>query len=607
MSSPWSLQRGATIASPNETRFSVWAPNSEHVTVRIDGAEHAMRGTGGGVFECAVNGAGAGALYSYSLDGGPDRPDPVSRSQPNGVHGPSQIVDPRAFPWHDDEWRGVAMADLVIYELHVGTFSDAGTFAGIIPHLLELAELGITAIEVMPVAEFPGARNWGYDGVDLYAPHSAYGGPDALRRLVDAAHRVGLAVILDVVYNHLGPEGNYLGEFGPYFGDAYKTPWGRPLNFDGPNSDEVRRFFIDNALYWISEFHIDALRLDAVHAIYDFSARHVLDEIACEVHAYGAMAGRRTLVIAESDLNDPRLVRDGDRGGFALDAQWSDDFHHAVHTVLTGETRGYYEDFGGTGRIAKAIRDRFVYDGAYSAHRRRRHGAPASDVPANRFVVAMQNHDQIGNRAAGDRFSTLVPREKLRLAASLLLLSPYVPLLFMGEEYGETNPFLYFASHGDAALVEAVRAGRRAEFASSGWSNEVPDPQSEESFRRSRLSRAVRPEIAALYRDLLRLRKTEPALRPGDARVAVIDDDIEGWISTRLTPTAGGAPLLMIFNLSDTSRMVRLPDAVPSDWHELLSTGDARYGGNRVARDSATSPSFAIGPWSATLYRGAAE
>ncbi|MGH7823102.1 MAG: malto-oligosyltrehalose trehalohydrolase, partial [Candidatus Binatia bacterium] len=362
---------------------------------------------------------------------------------------PSRIVDPGAFRWSDDAWRGVELGGLVFYELHVGTFSGAGSFDGVLERLGDLASLGITAIELMPVAEFPGTRNWGYDGVHPYAPHDAYGGPEGLKRLVDAAHRAGLAVVLDVVYNHLGPEGNYLAEFGPYFTDRYATPWGDAVNFDGADSDEVRRYFLDNALYWVSEFHLDGLRLDAVHAIYDFSARHILEEIADAVHALAACLGRNLHVIAESDLNDPRLVRPREQGGFALDAQWNDDFHHAVHTALTGERIGYYADFAGIDPVAKVLKDRFALDGRYSRFRRRRHGREARDLSPARFVVFTQNHDHVGNRPRGERLASLVPFEKQKLAAALLLISPYLPLVFMGEEYAESRPFLYFVSHGD--------------------------------------------------------------------------------------------------------------------------------------------------------------
>ncbi len=618
--SAWSLERGARIVNGGSAvRFSVWAPKARRVSVVLDGRgsrEVELEARGKGVFETSVSGARAGDDYRYRLDGEKLLPDPVSRWQPRGVHEASRVVDPDAFRWTDAAWTGADLRDLVIYELHVGTFSGAGTFAGVADHLAELVRLGVTAIELMPVAQFAGGRNWGYDGVFPYAVQHSYGGPDGLRRLVNAAHDVGLAVILDVVYNHLGPEGNYLGEFGPYFSERYRTPWGNPINFDGPDSDEVRRYFIDNALHWITEFHIDALRLDAVHAIFDFGARHILQEIATAVHEQGALLGRKTLVIAESDLNDPRLVRESERGGYEMDAQWSDDFHHAVHVALTKERRGYYVDFGGVQPVARALRDRFVYDGRYSAHRRRRHGAPAVDLSSQRFVICVQNHDQVGNRAAGDRLSTLVTPAQLRLAAASMLLAPYVPMLFMGEEYGETNPFLYFVSHGDPTLVEAVRRGRREEFASFGWGDEVPDPFDVQTFRRSRLDRtlsALEPHagLHALYKDLLRIRKEERALRPGDARVHVWSDELEEWVAMELVPE-GQSPLLVVLNFASAPREARVPSTTGGDWVLRLTTEDSRYGGEclppaMVRADSRGELAARIHAHSASLYRRASE
>jgi maltooligosyltrehalose trehalohydrolase len=521
-----------------------------------------------------------GTDYSYRLDGGPDRPDPVSRWRPAGVHGPTRIVDPGAFQWTDTGWRGMQTADLVIYELHVGTFSRSGTFDGALERLPMLRDLGVTALEIMPVSEFPGSRNWGYDGVSPYAVQSSYGGPDGLKRLVDAAHRHGLAVLLDVVYNHLGPEGNYLREFGPYFSDRYRTAWGEGFNLDGPDSDEVRRYVVDNAVYWVAEYHLDGLRLDAVDRIVDLSPVHIAEELGAAVHAEGDALGRRTLVIAEIDANDPRWVRPREVGGYGMDAHWSDDFHHAVHVALTGERDGYYVDFTDPGAVANALRQRYVNDGRYSPHRRRRHGRPAVDLPGDRFVVSVQNHDQTGNRARGERLASLVSRDALRLAAALLLLSPYVPLLFMGEEHGETNPFLYFVSHGDPALVEAVRKGRQEEFASFGWKGEVPDPQSEETFEasRPRWERAAVEEgsrMLGLYRELIRIRRSEPALRPGAARVEVRNDEAAGWVAVRYERE--GSVLQAVFNLSADVRVVPLNG--DETWSIALSTDEPAYGG----------------------------
>ncbi len=617
----WRLERGATVIAGGGVRFEVWAPRVRGLDVRLVGGAADTRAPlneiADGVFTTTLADAAAGADYVYHVDGR-DRPDPVSRHQPHGVHGPSRIVDPRAFRWTDDDWRGREMADLVIYELHVGAFTATGTFDAVIEHLAALRALGVTAIELMPVAEFPGARNWGYDGVYPYAPQSTYGGPAGLKRFIDAAHRADLAVLLDVVYNHLGPEGNYVPEFGPYFTDFYRTPWGAALNFDRAESDEVRRYVVDNARYWVTEYHLDGLRLDAVHAICDASARHVLEEIAAAVHAQAAALGRRVVAIAESDLNDPRLVRPRERGGFALDGQWSDDLHHAIHAALTGERTGYYVDFGSVDHVAKALSDRFVYDGGRSRYRRRRHGAPATDVPADRFVVSIQNHDQVGNRARGDRLATLVSFERQKLAAALLLLSPYVPLLFMGEEYGETNPFLYFVSHSDPALITAVRDGRRREFAAFGWREEISDPAAETTFFRSRLAhaRALEPEhreLLALYRELLGLRRRERALRPGAARVRVARDAEAGWIALRLDAD-GGAALLAMFNLAEEPTTVRLDDACAGgegwEWTLRLDTDASAYGGRGIPvsiRWPAAAAAVSIPPTTALLYRATGD
>jgi maltooligosyltrehalose trehalohydrolase len=607
---PWSLARGATVETEG-VRFSVWAPNAARVAVRIEGGEtHPLGSSGGGVFEATVRAARPGTDYRYVL-GDAVAPDPVSRHQPQGVHGPSRVVDPSQYRWRDAGWRGLEMAEAIIYELHVGTFSDEGTFRGVIPHLQELRDLGVTAVEIMPVAEFPGARNWGYDGAHLYAPQSTYGGPEALRALVDAAHAEGLGVILDVVYNHLGPEGNYLGSYGSYFTRRYTTPWGPAINYDDSESDEVRRFVIDNALYWVTEFHLDGLRLDAIHGIFDFSARHILLEIAEAVHAQAALLGRRALVIAESDLNDPRVVRPPDACGYGLDAQWADDLHHAIHAELTGERNGYYADFGGLAPIATALRTPFVFDGRYSLHRKRKHGAPASGVPADRFVVCIQNHDQVGNRATGDRIAALVGFPKSRLAAALLLLSPYVPLLFMGEEYGEMNPFHYFVDHGDLKLIEAVREGRRNEFENFGWGEDVPDPQAPDTFERSRLDRrrlvlAEHAGMRALYRDLLRLRRDEGALHPGETQVRVAHDGPGGWVTLELA-SAKDRPLLALFNLTEADRRVPVAMGTAGTWTLLLSTDAVTYGGCGGAPTAfpdggGATTVVAVPAWSASLY-----
>jgi len=488
------LKLGPTLLGDGRCRFCVWAPFVDSIEVHVlspqERLERLQRDRQG--YHCGVlEGIEPGALYRLRLNGSLERPDPASRCQPHGVHGPSQVVDP-SFGWTDGNWRGLPLERYVFYELHVGAFTAPGTFDAAIERLDDLAALGITAVELMPVAQFAGNRNWGYDGVFPFAAQTSYGGPQGLKRFVDACHDRGLAVVLDVVYNHLGPEGNYLGDFGPYFSDLYRTPWGAPVNFDGPYSDEVRRYFIENALYWAAECHIDALRLDAVHAILDFSARPFLQELAWTVTLYAEALGRRIHLIAESSLNDTRLIRSPELGGFGLDAQWNDDLHHALHALLTGERRGYYCDFGRFEQLLKALRQGFVYDGQYSEFRKRCHGNSSRSVPGRRLVVFAQNHDQVGNRLQGDRLCRIVPFEALKMAAGIILLSPYLPLLFMGEEYGEPAPFPYFVSHSDPGLVEAVRRGRRAEFASFGWEGDPPDPQAEETFQSAKLNPDLR-------------------------------------------------------------------------------------------------------------------
>jgi len=511
---------GADYLGEGRCRFTVWAPFANNVQVQLVSPEERivpLERKERGYHQAVIEGVEPSSLYLYRLDGHKERPDPASRFQPRGVHGPSQVVDSH-FVWQDEDWHGLPWEEWVIYELHVGTFTPEGTFESIIPRLPEIKDLGITAIELMPVAQFPGSRNWGYDGAYPFAVQNSYGGPGGLKHLVNGCHQLGLAVVLDVVYNHLGPEGNYLADFGPYFTDRYRGPWGNPINFDGPYSDEVRRFFIDNGLYWVREFHLDGLRIDAIHGILDFSARPFLEELALAVHEQAERLSRRVYLIAESDLNDTRIVRSCELGGFGLDAQWNDDFHHALHTLLTNEDSGYYQDFGELQHLVKAFRQGFVYSGEYSFYRKRRHGDSSRHLPAERFVVFSQNHDQVGNRAQSERLSALVSFEALKLAAGMVLLSPFIPLLFMGEEYGETAPFYYFISHSDQDLIEAVRRGRREEFASFRWQGEPADPQDEGTFLRCKLQRELRFKgqhevLYSFYRELIRLRRELPALR----------------------------------------------------------------------------------------------
>jgi maltooligosyltrehalose trehalohydrolase len=593
---PWTLRRGATLTRTGVS-FSVWAPHARQVSVVVargdERTEHPMERRAGerGVFVADVAGVKAGDRYGFRLDGADPLPDPVSRSQPDGVHALSEVVDPNAFPWNDATWGGVPLPDFVIYEMHVGTFTPEGTFDAAAARLPELLALGITAIELMPVAEFPGERNWGYDGVHLYAPHHAYGGPAGLKRLVDAAHALGLGVVLDVVYNHVGPEGNYLDRFGPYFTDIYRTPWGRAVNYDGPGSDAVRRWVHDNALHWITEYHIDALRLDAVQGIYDFGALQLLEELSDEVHELGRRMGRKIQLMAESDLNDPRLVRPPNQGGYGLDAQWADDVHHTIHAALTSERNGYYQDFQGIATIADVYREPFFYARRYAPHRDRTHGRSSAGVPRQRFIVCAQNHDQIGNRPTGDRLASLVGPDRQRLAAALVLLSPYIPLLFMGEEYGETAPFLYFIHHGDPALVEAVREGRKKEFVAIGRSDVQIDPQDVETFNRSKLhwdrrDTGAGAQLRELYTDLLALRREEPALRPG-ASVAHVQGGFDWCTVYRDMPLQGDMfdsvrvqrALWYGFNLSGHPQDLPVPVEATQQWRLRLSTDAQGYGG----------------------------
>ncbi len=530
--------------------FRVWAPLPGGVELVLGERRIPMTPAAGGWWAATADEAGPGTDYAFSLDGGPPLPDPRSALQPRGVHGPSRVVNHAAFGWQDTGWRGVPLAGSVLYELHVGTFSPEGTFDGAIAHLDHLAGLGVNAIELLPVAEFPGDRGWGYDGVNLFAPHHAYGGPDGLKRLVNAAHARGLGVVMDVVYNHLGPLGNYLPQFGPYFSARHQTNWGDAVNFDGPGSDEVRRFVTDNALMWLRDYHCDGLRLDAVHAFADDSAISICEQLGAEVAALAAHAGRPLFVIAESDLNDPRFVRGREAGGYGLDSAWADEWHHALHATLTGDRSGYYEDFGPLALLAKALRQAWVYDGTYSPHRQRVHGQPPAGLAGSQFVVCTQNHDQVGNRAAGERSSGLMSEGRLRVAAALLLTSPFVPMLFQGEEWGASTPFQYFTSHPDPGLGQKVSEGRRQEFASFGWDPaDVPDPQDPATFERSRLDwaePAAGPHAALLdwYRELIALRGrlaelTDPRLD----RVKTAYDQEAGWLIVRRGPVAVAANL----------------------------------------------------------------
>jgi maltooligosyltrehalose trehalohydrolase len=519
--------------------ITVWAPSADTVDVEVLGERLAMERAGrAGWWQLVVPDAGHGSDYSFRIDAGDPRPDPRSVWQPDGVHGASRIYDHARFTWTDDTWRGIPLAGSVLYELHVGTFTPEGTFDAAIERLDHLVELGIDVVEVLPVASFDGPHGWGYDGVALYAVHEPYGGPDAFKRFVDACHARNLGVVLDCVYNHLGPSGNYLDDFGPYFTDAYNTPWGQALNYSREHSDEVRRWAIDNALMWLRDFHVDGLRLDAVHEIIDTRATHLLEELVVEVDALAAFEGRPLFLIAESDLNDPRLIRSREAGGYGLTGQWADDVHHALHALLTGERQGYYRDFGTLRTLADAMISPYVHAGTWSSFRGRAHGRPLdTGVHAGyRFVTYLHNHDQVGNRATGDRMSTHVSHGLLMVGAALLICSPYTVMLFMGEEWGASTPWQFFTSFSDPQLANAVRDGRRSEFAAHGWSaDEVPDPQDPATFERSRLDWAEvdkdgHRELLDWHRRLIALRRVHPELSdPRRDRVRTSYDEGDRW------------------------------------------------------------------------------
>lgn len=619
---PWSLDLGASVIDQTQTRFRVWCPKAGSVSVRIVDQENPtipLTKIEGGYWEGTLTDLPLGTTYRYLIDEQTERPDPASRFQPEGVHGPSQVIDSSSFHWTDQNWRGISLTDYIVYELHTGTFTAEGTFEAIISQLPYLRDqVGITAVELMPVAQFPGTRNWGYDGAYLFAPQNSYGGPEGLKRLIDACHAHGLAVIMDVVYNHFGPEGNYISDFGPFFTEVYRTPWGSAINYDGPESDAVRHFIVSNAVYWVREFHIDALRLDAIHGIFDFSAKHILQEIGEAVHAEANQSGRHIYVIAESDLNDSRIISPLSKGGYGLDAQWSDDFHHSLHCLLTQEAKGYYEDFGQLHHLAKAYREYFVYSGEYSPHRKRRHGNSAKQCTPAQFVICAQNHDQIGNRAEGDRHSTSMTFEALKVANTAVLLSPNIPMLFMGEEYGESAPFLYFIDHSDSHLIEAVREGRRREFAAFGWT-EVPDPYDAQTFERSRLNfdmskNSKNGAHLSWSQSLITLRKAIPSL--GTRKKT---DQFRVWphpkanalVLFRKAEDGPAALIILGFNKQAATLTLQQPEGL---WHRRLDNQDLQFGGagvhlapERLSLSKSSKFNFAIPPYPAWVYLSGQE
>ncbi len=521
--------------------FTVWAPWVKKIAVKVGDAQYGMSGPNDrGWWRATVEDAAYGSDYAFLVEDDPmPYPDPRGAWQPNGVHGASRLYDQKAFVWRDGRWQGPPLSGAVIYEMHVGTFTLEGTFDAAIGRLDYLVELGVTHVELMPVAAFPGGHGWGYDGVSLFAVGDLYGGPDGLKRFVDACHARGLAVLLDVVYNHFGPVGNYTSKFGPYMTNRHRTPWGDAVNFEDHGSDEVRRFFCDNALMWMRDYHVDGLRLDAVHEFFDRSAIHFMEQLSAEVEVLSSTLGRRLVLIAESDLNDPKVVRPREAGGHGMDAQWSDDFHHALFTVINKEVdgKGYYVDFGSIEKLAKALTKVFVFDGGYSRYRNCSHGRPVEGLSAHHFVGFIQNHDQVGNRAIGDRLEHIVGMDRAKVAAGVVLMSPFIPLIFQGEEFAASSPFQYFADHEDEEMVRAVVEGRKREFAAFGWDPDViPNPESVETFERSKLrweevSEGRHGEMLEWYRKLIHLRRSSISLNDGDiGRVKVTFDEKSQWL-----------------------------------------------------------------------------
>ncbi len=565
-------------------QFKVWAPMANTVELQLGDARRPMQRQKNDWWVTEVTEAGPDTDYWFRVDGSEPLPDPRSGWQPEGPMGPSRIVDHSAFRWTDQRWQARPLSSAVIYELHIGTFTPNGTFEAAIEKLPHLVDLGIGYVEIMPVAEFKGTRGWGYDGVDLFAPLHAYGGPAGLKRLVNACHEQGLGVILDVVYNHLGPSGNFLPRFGPYFSSRHITPWGPSLNFDGPYSDDVRRYFCDNALMWLRDYHFDGLRLDAIHAIVDTSAMTFLEQLSTEVDELKAHLGRHLVIIAESDLNDPRVVRSWQMGGYDMDAQWSDDIHHSVHAVLTGEREGYYSDFGLIADLAVAMRRPYVYAGRHSTFRQRRHGRPPTGLRGSSFVAFLQNHDQLGNRARGDRICHLVSHDRAEIGAALVLLSPFVPMLFQGEEWSASSPFQYFVDFSDEPdLARAVRDGRRNEFASFGWDpKQVPDPNDAAAFERSKLNWAEmvgekHQEMLAWYKVLIRLRQRYNAFT--DGRLEVVNtyfDEDDQWLVIER------GSVIITCNFAAERRRVPVESSPPGNL-VLASQGGVTVDGNLVS------------------------
>jgi maltooligosyltrehalose trehalohydrolase len=599
---------GVNFDSKGLAEVSIWAPLHDDVHLLLSNNNKiTLTKDELGYWKTITKEIKEGDLYKVFLGEGQVFPDPASASQPEGVHGLSEALNLQDFDWKDNQWNNIPLEEYIMYELHTGTFTDEGTFEALEKRLPYLKELGINAIEIMPVSQFPGGRNWGYDGVFPYAVQNTYGGPVGLKKLVQACHEQGIAVILDVVYNHLGPEGNYLGVFGPYFTDKYNTPWGNAINFDDEWCDGVRKYFIENALMWFRDFHIDALRLDAVHAIKDFSPIHILREIKQHVNRLMAATGRTHYLIVELDLNDNRFINPLDQHGFGMDAQWVDEFHHALR-VTAGEARtGYYSDFKGIEHLAKSYRDAYVFDGQYSPHRKKTFGVKADNNPGKQFIVFSQNHDQVGNRMLGERTSSLVSFEMQKLMAAAVLVSPYLPMLFMGEEYSESHPFLYFVSHTDAELADAVRKGRKAEFAAFHSQGEAPDPVDKKTFEKSKLqwnliTQQPHKVMLDFYKTLISLRKQEPALRNLNRNQLNIQEN-ENDQTLLLHRWHEGQHILCLMNFSKEVRTATLPTFL-TEWQKLLDSSEAIWKRPSTLTDAEPNNSIvSIQPESILIYK----
>jgi maltooligosyltrehalose trehalohydrolase len=598
---------GVSFSAASEAELLLWAPFAKTVDLKIsDKAVIALEKKDYGYWQLTTNKLHSGDKYKFLLDGKTERPDPVSLAQPDGVHGASQAVDLNSFRWTDEVWKNLPLDDYIFYELHTGTFTSEGTFAAIEQKLDHLIELGITAIEIMPVAQFPGERNWGYDGVLPYAVQNSYGGAEGLMHLVNACHHKGLAVVLDVVYNHMGPEGNYFNDYGPYFTEKYNTPWGNAINFDDAYCDAVRQYFMENVLMWFRDFHIDALRMDAVHAIKDLSTRHILKEIKEQVDQLMKETGRTHYLIVELDLNDPLFIDPLEKRGYGMDGQWVDEFHHALRVTAGEERSGYYADFNGIAHLAKAYQDAYVYDGIYSPHRLKNFGAKVDDNPGKQFVVFSQNHDHVGNRMLGERTSQLVSFEMQKLMAGAVMVSPYLPMLFMGEEWSEPNQFLYFVSHTDKDLVEAVRKGRKKEFEAFHAEGEAPDPQAEETFNSSKLQWALVKKghhqvMFNYYKTLIALRKAHPALSQLNRKQLAVKYSQQNNTLT-LHRWHENENVCCLMNFSKTEQQLTLPE-VGKQWRVVLNSAAAAWNGPVKTEALSADPStISVQPESIIIY-----